>query len=586
MADLITTPDRTLLFITGNKLAYKPAGATPVPRVALPATGTVVEGAAGTLTVSLEFPHTSAITVSYLALDGTAIAGVDYAAASGTVQIPAGQLSASIPVTALARPGTQGNRTFTLSVVSAVDGTAQAIGVVPGSGAAVVSVTDAPDAQELRVAAVASVFEGETLVFRVTAALPVTAPILFSYATSGGTATPGVDYTATSGSGGAIAPGQTSADITVTTTVRSGYQGSRTVGFTISSATMGGTPITISAPSATGIIRDTETSGGNAYFDELVALGAPTVHLSWSLRDQGQLNLLLTASNRPSDYVSYSPDTDPAPTKQDAAKLYLPANVGQLPNGKGPRLVWTPQITSGKALFVYDMYVDASWYWGMDAAPDMRGNKSFRIHKQGGTGGGGWAHMWNYPKSSVGNGVTAVTTHDESGLYSGYAPGVISQEGFVPAGPGTEPLDQSNNRTRYQLQPNVWHRVWFEIRYLVDPSEFTEWNAAYGVTVGPNPRETLGRWHMLSKWIMRERDTTPQRLLYKVPVQPVSVNDFSKPPFFFVDAQIQFDTSQDGTGSLEKWAYFRNCVLLKDYALPTVPETDTFLFQAPVAAPA
>ena len=41
MADLITTPARDLLFITGGKIAYKPVGASPRPRVSVPLTASV-----------------------------------------------------------------------------------------------------------------------------------------------------------------------------------------------------------------------------------------------------------------------------------------------------------------------------------------------------------------------------------------------------------------------------------------------------------------------------------------------------------------------------------------------------------------
>ncbi|MBA8889222.1 hypothetical protein FHW12_003465 [Dokdonella fugitiva] len=72
--------------------------------------------------------------VRYHTLDGTAVAGTDYVAASGMVTIEAGSGQATIPVTLNAATGASGSRTFQL-VVDGVVG----VGVVPGYASPLVS---------------------------------------------------------------------------------------------------------------------------------------------------------------------------------------------------------------------------------------------------------------------------------------------------------------------------------------------------------------------------------------------------------------------------------------------------------------
>lgn len=76
-----------------------------------------IEGFTETFTVRLpNGPVSQDVVASFATADGTAVAGLDYTAVSGTVVIPAGAESAEIQVATLARPGTQGTRTFDLNV--------------------------------------------------------------------------------------------------------------------------------------------------------------------------------------------------------------------------------------------------------------------------------------------------------------------------------------------------------------------------------------------------------------------------------------------------------------------------------------
>jgi len=73
-------------------------------------------------TVTLGAPLSSAVTFNYATSDGTALAGRDYVAASGSTTIAAGATSAVIPVTLLANAPPSANRTFRFTISNASGG--------------------------------------------------------------------------------------------------------------------------------------------------------------------------------------------------------------------------------------------------------------------------------------------------------------------------------------------------------------------------------------------------------------------------------------------------------------------------------
>jgi hypothetical protein len=73
-------------------------------------------------TVTLGAPLSAAVTFHYATSDGTALAGHDYVAASGTATIAAGSTSAVIPVTLLANAPPSTSRTFTFTISGASGG--------------------------------------------------------------------------------------------------------------------------------------------------------------------------------------------------------------------------------------------------------------------------------------------------------------------------------------------------------------------------------------------------------------------------------------------------------------------------------
>jgi hypothetical protein len=80
-------------------------------------------GSQATFTVALDSPSASPVSVSYATANGTAVAGTDYTATSGTLTFPAGVTSetVSVPITTVATGGP--TKTFTLNLSAPVNAT-------------------------------------------------------------------------------------------------------------------------------------------------------------------------------------------------------------------------------------------------------------------------------------------------------------------------------------------------------------------------------------------------------------------------------------------------------------------------------
>jgi hypothetical protein len=194
--------------------AFLPAddgGNPPPPPPAQPAVSVadvqVLEGGPGTtatvqVTVTLSVPAVGGETVSWRTVDGTAIAGVDYVAGSGTVMFAAGQTSATIVVTIIGDSLVEGDETFTVVLSGAV-------GLSLGRATATVTIRDddqpPPTPVVTITAPVASTTEGSTtpatIVLTRTGDLSEMLTVNLGW---NGTATASVDYTWTA-TGGTLA---------------------------------------------------------------------------------------------------------------------------------------------------------------------------------------------------------------------------------------------------------------------------------------------------------------------------------------------------------------------------------------------
>ena len=190
------------------------AGGWGTPRLQI--TGrTMNEGNSGTtamtFTVSLIQAATVPVTVQYGTADGTAAAGSDYQAASGTLTFAPGEMQKAITVAVVGDQLFEPNEWFAVTLSNP---TGALLAVDSASGILLnddvespsISITDVVK-QEGR--------SGTTLfVFTVTLSAPSSVPVTVRYATANGTARAGEDYTAASGTL-TFAPGETTKTVTV-----------------------------------------------------------------------------------------------------------------------------------------------------------------------------------------------------------------------------------------------------------------------------------------------------------------------------------------------------------------------------------
>lgn len=179
-------------------------GTDPVPVLPTLAIGdaSVTEGNDGTsylsFTVTLSKAATGAVSVAYASANGTATAGQDYQAVSGTLTFAAGETSKVIRVPVIGDKVVEANEALTINL-STPSGATLADGTATGT------ITNDDVAATLPTLAIgdASVTEGNDgtayLSFTVTLSKAAASAVSVTYASANGTATAGQDYQAVSG---------------------------------------------------------------------------------------------------------------------------------------------------------------------------------------------------------------------------------------------------------------------------------------------------------------------------------------------------------------------------------------------------
>ena len=181
-----------------------------------PPVSPVTEGNSGptpaTFTISLSAASTLPITVNFATANGTAIAGSDYQATSGTLPFAPGTTTQTLTVPILGDTLDEPNETFTVTLANPTNATlatAQATGTIVDDDVAPTLSISPP---------VSPVTEGNSgptpATFTISLSAASTLPITVNFATANGTAIAGSDYQATSGTL-PFAPGTTTQTLTV-----------------------------------------------------------------------------------------------------------------------------------------------------------------------------------------------------------------------------------------------------------------------------------------------------------------------------------------------------------------------------------
>src|SRR5439155_222492 len=144
-----------------------------------------------TFPLSLAYASKNDLTFHYATADGTATAGSDYQAASGTLTIPAGQTSGTITVLVNGDTIPEPNETFRVYLSSPTNANLT-IGYATG--------TIVDDEPRISITPSMSRSEGNTgqtpFAFAVTLSSASDAPVTVGWATADGTASAGSDYQA------------------------------------------------------------------------------------------------------------------------------------------------------------------------------------------------------------------------------------------------------------------------------------------------------------------------------------------------------------------------------------------------------
>lgn len=195
-------------------------------------------GPSATITVTRTAGSAGLVTVHYATSGGTATAGADYTATSGTLSFAGGETSKTFAVPILNDGSAEPSETINLALSSPTGGAS-----VGTPSSAVLTILDndppVPTGTVQFSAASYTVAESSLATITVTRTVSTSGTVSVNYATSNGTATAGADYSSASGVV-TLGPGVTSKTFTVPILVDCLDEANETVILTLSSPTGGG----------------------------------------------------------------------------------------------------------------------------------------------------------------------------------------------------------------------------------------------------------------------------------------------------------------------------------------------------------
>lgn len=237
-----------------------------------------------TVTVSLSAASGKSVAFDWASANGTALAGSDYTASSGTAKtIAAGATSTTLSIPITNDTMDEADETLTVSISNAVNSTI-------ATSSATVTITDNDSAPTISIAN-ASATEASNIVFTISLSAASSQSITVDWATSDDTALAGTDYTTGSGTV-TFAAGETSKTISVTSLTDTTDENDETFTVTLSNPTNA----SITTSTATGTITDddappalsaadvtvNENTGTASVTVSLSAASAKTVSFDWA----------------------------------------------------------------------------------------------------------------------------------------------------------------------------------------------------------------------------------------------------------------------------------------------------------------
>ncbi len=219
--------------------------------------GAVTEGTNSVFTITKHGTASGSCAVSYATANGTATAGSDYTAKSGSLTFTTAQTSKTVSVTTSDDAAVESAETFSMSLSAPTNGAT--IGS-PGGATATLNDNDSAGVcggVSFTIASNGAVTEGTNSVFTVTKSGTTSSSCSVNYATANGTAIAGSDYTANSNTL-TFTSAQTSKTVSVVTTDDATVESAETFSMSLSNPTSGST---LGSPSsATATINDNDST--------------------------------------------------------------------------------------------------------------------------------------------------------------------------------------------------------------------------------------------------------------------------------------------------------------------------------------
>ena len=170
--------------------------------------------------VALSLPSALEITASYATTAGTATAGPDFTAATGTVQFAAGDTAATITIVVLDDDADEPNETFTVTLISSSTlSSPSATAVLADDPFATGTIIDNDGPPALSIENAMAEEGKASMVFTARLDKVSGSEVTASWSTADGTASAPADYTAVTGGSIAIAAGSLTTELTVTLNV-------------------------------------------------------------------------------------------------------------------------------------------------------------------------------------------------------------------------------------------------------------------------------------------------------------------------------------------------------------------------------
>lgn len=236
--------------------------------------------------------NTGTVSVDYATVDGTALAGRDYASQSGTLTFASGEIAKTIEIPLINTILVDGSRQFTLSLSTPSGGTLGAI----SSAAITIRDDGTPGSFQLQVSTF-ELREGKTISVKVRRALGADGEATVDYSSVNQTATSGSDYPAVFGTL-TFASGEIEKSFSIEALADQASEGNETLKLKLENATGGAV---VGTPSfATVTILDVNDAGSFANFS---ILGSQRSILAMAKQSDGKVVIAGSFSNLPSEKV-------------------------------------------------------------------------------------------------------------------------------------------------------------------------------------------------------------------------------------------------------------------------------------------